>query len=276
MRTKLFCLTAICVAALGVARLMRVPSEDVQAADTPPAAAAPKEAPPDPEVEKLGEWMQGYYQHREADKLPAMVALAHKHKIFENSTASGSVVGFFSQLVNEKPERLALFTNWEKPSAAELKTVALISWWSLSETGNKYLAENEPDWTKVPCQGIANLHINRADELDLCWGAFFATGKPAMIEPIIGALELYKYTGSLEAIKKGDQSKQKVDEAILEAVFQAAVWSLTANGRDHDVVKQVLIAKFKAANTRKDIQYCVGMILSQIDPQNFKVEQPKR
>jgi len=76
--------------------------------------------------------------------------------------------------------------------------------------------------------------LKDARQLDLLWAEFFATGRVEPIRRFVAAFDLADVAGTLEKIKAGtldfDDPEVRRD-ARLEAVFQAALWSMRSNLR---------------------------------------------
>ncbi|MDZ8117589.1 hypothetical protein [Pontiella agarivorans] len=91
--------------------------------------------------------------------------------------------------------------------------------------------------------------ITMPKQLDMLWAEFFATGTVRPLRQIVCSLELIEHTGTLERIQSGELDPNELEvyrEGMLEAVFQAALWSLKSNCIQVPLVKQ----------------YCIGLLLS--------------
>ena len=88
--------------------------------------------------------------------------------------------------------------------------------------------------------------IKNADQLDMLWADFFATGRIKPIRQIISSFKLSKFAGTLEKVKNKqlDVTSEKVkQQAMLEAIFSSAIWSLGSNCRQSNLL----------------FQYCIGL-----------------
>lgn len=91
--------------------------------------------------------------------------------------------------------------------------------------------------------------ITMPKQLDMLWAEFFATGTVRPIRHIVNSLALVEHAGTLERIQSGELDPNELEvyrEGMLEAVFQAALWSLKSNCVQVPLVKQ----------------YCIGLLLS--------------
>jgi tetratricopeptide (TPR) repeat protein len=114
--------------------------------------------------------------------------------------------------------------------------------------------------------------VKVAQDLDFCWGWFFATGDPAALDPIIATLDLGEYAGALKkyaASKKTDADKQA---AYKDAIFSAALWSLGANGKEDEKITAHLEEVLANPQTSKSRALWLGAILGQLKPDKYKVE----
>lgn len=109
--------------------------------------------------------------------------------------------------------------------------------------------------------------ITTGNQLDMLWAEFFATGTVKPIRQIISALNLVAYRGTLEQIKLGelDPEKQAVyQDALLESVFQSALWSLRSNGKAHPLVFHYCVGILQSEELAKPVRSCLSMLLQSI------------
>ncbi len=76
--------------------------------------------------------------------------------------------------------------------------------------------------------------VNSGAHLDIQWATFFATGKFEPIKNIIDSLKFNRYSGAMDAYKNSEKTEKDKDEAMLDATFQAAEWSLMSNINQHE------------------------------------------
>ena len=86
--------------------------------------------------------------------------------------------------------------------------------------------------------------INTPQHLDWLWQDYLQHGKKKAIARIVDALELGSYAGSLQKAQAVQKTRALTEEeqqnAFLEAVFEAAMWSLTSNAKQHPEVLEEL------------------------------------
>ena len=68
---------------------------------------------------------------------------------------------------------------------------------------------------------------------DMNWAYFFATGEKAPIRHIVRSFDYFQYNGAVERFKSSKQTEQDRQDAIYDAMFDTAVWSIEANCRQH-------------------------------------------
>ena len=118
--------------------------------------------------------------------------------------------------------------------------------------------------------------MNSGTHLDIQWATFSATGRFEPIKKIIDSLEFSKYSGAVDAYKNSDKTEKDREEALLDAIFQAARWSLMSNIEQHDLVKKYCIYSFINDKHPDDVRFWLGVILSKTVPERFKMEKGEK
>ncbi len=108
--------------------------------------------------------------------------------------------------------------------------------------------------------------ITRPIHLDLLWSEFFADGTAAPLKKIVGALDLLRFNMTPEQFRKLKQpTPQDREKLIRTLIGRAALWSLSANAREHDLVFWYLEGFFFRRRTGSDFsRIAVGVLLKQI------------
>ena len=187
-------------------------------------------APADPE----NVWFKSFYKTDAVDQFDGFWKKVVAEKRFENKNAIGPILGFASQVLHRHPELLKGRLDDPKslPGSQFEQTLTLL-WLSdtpeareiLSRCGHaEYLARTPPP--------IGATQVKAAQDLDFCWGWFFATGDPAALDPIVATLDFGEYAGALKKYSASKKTEADKQAAYQDAIFSAALWSLGANGRE--------------------------------------------
>jgi hypothetical protein len=123
-------------------------------------------------------------------------------------------------------------------------------------------------------QKFLNIHIPETDkeittgeQLDILWAEFFASGKYQPILNIVKALELQKYEGTLEKLKKKEIefTKETEEKVMLDAVYQSAVWSLTSNCLSQSLVHQYCQTIYERESLKPEVKKSLALVLATVD-----------
>ncbi|MDR1191101.1 MAG: hypothetical protein LBK60_05460 [Verrucomicrobiales bacterium] len=216
--------------------------------------------------QQYNDWMKTFYQTKDAQGFDGFWRNLVQEKWLENETAVAPIIGFVSQVLRQYPELIkGRLDDLKKIPPSQLKTCALMLWYSDTPAAKKILAQidyrvNEP----VP--SIGDKKIERPEDLDFCWGWFFATGDTRALDPIISALDFGKYAGALKKFKASAQTVADRDAAVKDAMFGAARWSLTANGKQDPTVSAHLRAARADAATPLARKQALGVIVQKLAP----------
>jgi hypothetical protein len=75
----------------------------------------------------------------------------------------------------------------------------------------------------------------------MLWGTFTASGSYEPILKLIQTLDYEKYQGALDNFKKSKQTEEDRNLALKNAIYNALVWSMKSNARQHELVKAYLV-----------------------------------
>jgi hypothetical protein len=81
--------------------------------------------------------------------------------------------------------------------------------------------------------------IDSPSVLDMLWGYFFATGDEAPIRRIVSALNYSEYAGALDRYETSKKTPDDRNQAYYDAIFRAAVSSLSTTWRQHPRIKEI-------------------------------------
>lgn len=110
--------------------------------------------------------------------------------------------------------------------------------------------------------------------LDMLWADFFATGAEIPVRRIVVALNYDKYSGALDRYAKSEKTEQDRNDAILDAVFKAAIWSLESNTRQHPRVGEILDHIYFTEKLTQPEQVWLSAILAKAMPDKYELTHP--
>jgi hypothetical protein len=221
-------------------------------------------AAPDPQ----NDWIKHFYQTQDIGHFDGFWQSVVKNRLLENKNAVSPTIGFASQVLHRYPALLK--GRLDDPSAfpeTERDPVLRLLWLSntdearaiLKKAGAAELAAKSPP-------AIGTWEIKSGGDLDLCWGWYFATGDTAALDPIISALDYGQYAGALKRYPNSPQTQKDREAAVKDAIFQAALWSLGANGSEDPRIAKRIRIMFYSPATPKSRTVWLGVAFAKASP----------
>jgi hypothetical protein len=100
--------------------------------------------------------------------------------------------------------------------------------------------------------------LEHPTQIDMIWSEFFASGRYGTIRRLVDALSFSQYNGAIDLYNNSGKDESLEKNALLEASYKSAVWSLGANAATHKLVKDYLMYILKNEqlddNTRKELE----------------------
>jgi hypothetical protein len=232
--------------------------------------------------DEYSNWMNKYYMNPSPEKAVDAYIYYSNSKLNEKESGFMPTLTFFLTVFNNNQHLIPIIK--DEYSKQNLKTKIYIIWLLkyLDYDSEKFLSSLTGDEKKV-FEEIKNNRIplntdvvNSGTHLDIQWATFSATGKFEPIKKIIDSLELSKYSGAVDAYKNSNKTEKDRQEAMFDATFQAARWSLTSNIEKHDLVKNYCIYYFINDQQSDDVKLWLGVILSKAVPERFKMEKDEK
>ena len=165
----------------------------------------------------LNTFTRNYYLHPQPELVSqAMVALVPSG-FLDNANAVPPTVAFFAEIFGANPERVPAW----KDSIAKLDAKSREVLDAAMEIGNS--------------PGVLAFTDQAPWMNDMCWGAFFASGRKELLDRLIETTALW------------DERNDK----MLFLTGATALWSLAGNARTHERVRQALEAAKTGADAKK-------------------------
>ena len=234
----------------------------------------PLRAAPD-EVENR--WMKSFYRTGDTAPFDAFWKKIVDEKLLENENAVAPTVSFVSQVLHRHPELLkGRLDDLADAPGAHLAHLLDILWLSDTPEAREILrASGHAKYLERRPPAIGATKIEKAADLDFCWGWFFATGDTAVLDPIISALDFGEYAGAIKRYETSKKTEADRAAAYKDAMFGAAMWSLGANGREDPRILEHLEAVFADPRTPRARGMWLAVVLSKLKPEKYTVEFEK-
>lgn len=178
--------------------------------------------------DELSKRVSTYYKHPEPQNIPAILAGWSNLGLLRDHKTYFPALGFFSQVMRDNPRSVP---GWlalaESFPAADRSTVFTAAWYSGTPQAREYFRQHGPRKYATETPPAPNgVPVDRPSHLDYYWGKFSASGDPVCIRRVVSAFELSAYSGTIAKYHRAGRSASKKPDAVREATFIAAKWSL--------------------------------------------------
>lgn len=226
-----------------------------------------------PEVreDKPDEWFLAYPTHPKPSEAMAYFLKTPRPYIDEKGQPLWSALWFF-KCVFEDNEYLIphMVTFFKEAATIQQKKDIILLFYLLKKVDMLPLTGELSEYSKTLKGGhIPDPYseITDAGQLDMLWGEFFATSRVRPVRRIITAFNLSKYSGTLEKVKAGKldpKSKQVEEDAMKEAVFQSALWSMRSNCERVPLLFQYCVGLYDSQKLNENEKIYLGTILKMV------------
>jgi len=114
--------------------------------------------------------------------------------------------------------------------------------------------------------------ITSGSQLDMLWAEYFATSRIKPIRQILTAFNLSTNVGTLEKVKSGELNKSNdvLKKAMLEAVFQSALWSVMSNCKQSQLLFQYCVWLYESGQLNDAEKGYLGAMIRKVSEENQK------
>ncbi|MBU1043150.1 MAG: hypothetical protein KJ915_01975 [Candidatus Omnitrophica bacterium] len=189
----------------------------------------------------------------------------YKYVIEENDFLSPQIIEFFNKKATEQQKKDIILLFHLSNKTKEL---------GLKEDLKQY--RQGLNKIKIP---DPYTEITTGDQLDMLWAEFFATGRVKPVRQIISSFKLSKFIGTLEKVKNkkldinSDDVKQ---QAMLEAVFRSAMWSLGSNCFQSSLLFQYCVGLYQSDKLNVLEKKYLKAIIQQVSEEKNQKVQPTK
>jgi hypothetical protein len=241
---------------------------------------------PLPDRQAIGEGMMKFYRTHDPKWLFAAYQSPALDMVQDHTPTgynSSSLYFFKTAFAHNKfllPHLRAAFA--DNSEQQRLNTLLLLAVLDEEPMPDEALSQTERDY-QADCRTLKLLDpygpIQTPDQLDMLWGEFFATGTYAPIGHLVTALNLKSYSDALKKMKaesKRPETEEEQRDVRLGLTFSAAVWSIMANCRQHELVKQYCGWALEHNDQRDDGKLMLAVIMSEVWPERYKLNRPEK
>jgi len=220
------------------------------------------------------QWLMRYYKAPKPDDIALHLSEWQKQGMLGMQESQSVLVGFLSSIMRSNPDKVVQWLqHTESFPEVDRSSVLYAAWLSKAPEAQNYLKRKGlAEFATNAVPDASAFSITDPSVLDFYWGAYFATGDPSAIRRIISALEFQKDSGAIARFQSSHQTEADKRAALNEAIFQAAMWSLTANSKQDEEVFaacKALLAPDKLPNGERMF---LAIALSQARPDEIKVD----
>lgn len=223
------------------------------------------------------DFSSNYYLNPQPDRISNYIESVEKNDLAAQSKALGSVIGFMSEVFRANPDRIERWLS-EIPLSKNTQVALVYALWLADMREAALLAMKRFQWPAAEGEaivarmsGVKNLSAivpNTGNDLDMFWGAFFASGdgsrvnrilfaynnraRNAQIDPrdiLLTAEVIGSRTPDPVAVEKMKQFKTTYGEAraVSIVVAASALWALGSNSQQHERVREIVTSYLRGA-----------------------------
>jgi len=224
--------------------------------------------------EETSRWMKSFYRTDDTAPFDAFWKKTVDEKLLENENAIAPTVSFVSQVLRRHPELLkGRLDDLSNAPGAQLPHLLDILWLSDTREAREILrTSGHAEYIERKPPAIGATRIEKAEDLDFCWGWYFATGDTAALDPIVSVLDFGEYSGAAKRYATSEKTEADRTAAYTDAMFGAAMWSLEANGREDARIVEHLETVFADPKTPLLRGIWLATALSKLRPEKYKLE----
>lgn len=188
------------------------------------------------------DWLNHYYEHPTPERLVTEVQALSKAGNLSNPKSAAAISVFLGRVMAANPTKVdGWLSQLGELKGRDRHTLLLAASLSGTKEAQAYLdRQADAERYRGKPVDIRTLEPKTPAILDMLWADFLATGESVPVRRIVGALNYDKYSGAFDRFANSEKTEKDRNDAILEAVFKAAMWSLDSNARQHQRVAAIL------------------------------------
>jgi len=188
-------------------------------------------------------WITGYYESQTPEQALSYFMFLTRQNLPVDDRAFISSFYAFLEIVNNNhflyPQIISCYESQD-----DLKTrIYLLYLLAHSNIDTTDFGEKLEEVEKFTFDKMLEMHkpglydtIRESVQVDKLWATFMANGSYLPVLKLIRTLDYTKYQGALDKFETSAKTKDDVESALLNAVYDRLVWSLESNCEDHKLV----------------------------------------
>jgi hypothetical protein len=193
----------------------------------------------DPHPDDLSGMMMHFYEQPDPQRIEPLLQGLSEQRVLDNPIAIPPVQGFIASAAQRYPDQVA---GWARvistlPASDQAQLWPAI-WLAGTDESRAALASARDAGLEAasrqefenPPPALRTLVVGTPSHMDFLWGAFFASGDTAYLDPILGVLDW-----DLAEIEKTFYADEARGRYLL-AVWTTAQWGLRSNAKHHAAV----------------------------------------
>jgi hypothetical protein len=233
--------------------------------------------------EEIGKWVMQYYQ--KPNPIKAFAGILEMEQTDPNWIKENYMtLAFYRCIFLDNPFLWEYYTQMYQTASTDEKKKMLLAAAVVPSKEKEQIFVPKIGQELIPLyQEFSKIHIpetdkeiTTAEQLDILWSEFFASGRYQPILKIVKALELQKYEKILQKLKNKEikLTKELELKLMLGIVYQSAVWSLTSNCLNCSLVHQYCQTIFEHEPLSPEVKKSLASVLPAVDYKQ-KEEQEK-
>jgi hypothetical protein len=183
------------------------------------------------------DWLTSYYQNPQPERFVTGV----RQMIARGTLSAPATEAFLSRLLAKNSAKIAVWmAALADLSDRDKELLHQAIWLADTDAGRAYLKHQKlATLLKDPAPDLLKQEIDSPAAIEMLWGCFFATGDEAPIRRIVSALKYSQCAGAMERYETSKKTADDWQQAHHDAIFRAAVSSLSTFWRQHPRVKEI-------------------------------------
>ncbi len=192
-------------------------------------------------------WISTYYQHQKPEEALSYYLYYAKSKLSDNESSFWPVFSIFMEIAKNNayllPQITECYVKQDLKTKIYLLYLLRYSGIGTADFYEQLEGDEKKTYLKLKDSPDKDFYGEITDpaQLDMLWGTFTASGSYEPILKLIQTLDYEKYQGALDNFKKSKQTEEDRNLALKNAIYNALVWSMKSNARQHELVKAYLV-----------------------------------
>lgn len=222
-----------------------------------------------------GDWMTHYYENPSPERFVAEVQGLSKAGHLSSPETGAMIAVFLGRVMAANPVAVESWLNQLGDLiGGDRETILLAAGFSRTQEARSFLAK-QPDGAKYleELMDVRSIELEDPAVLDMLWADFFATGEVAPLKRLVHVLNYGQYAGAMERYAKSQKTEKDREDAMRDAVFQAARWSLESNAQQHRRVGELLEQIYWKGDLTQPELVWLSAILAKAMPEKYEFVQ---